>query len=454
METPASIPPVATPPIPPAPSSPPTAKKRITPFLIVALVILCIGSVSVYEYFRFSASQPTQIVQPIVTSNPTTVTITATTTPSLAELQRPTSMTEEAYNKAFTDAGGLVLNLEGDTINIRISGTIPNLQFLPDNKVNVEFTSVTDASGKNIIDTVSPFEKDPFFTGADMREATDPDYHFSGSRRIHLAEGVSSSDIHRVEGTVAFTLPIGLAESTFTIADISKQQSNAGTFTLLTWETSSAPADAENEASTSTQVILDYVGLQEKLLTVKAYDADGKELYARHTPPLSYKGMDTVKYDFTFDEKPKSIKVFTVDHLFVKKVPFTLEKNPVSQPTTMIDEITKKALIDAEINREAIFATNDTKQIRAYIQTTADATGQADVMADVLNMSDEEIIQLAKTVNTMFSLGTPDQVRAALLSDKTTWEQLTPETIKYTYHVSKDESNSSTLMKGKDGKWY
>ena len=468
MDTPSTIPPIA--PAPQTPAAPPvTTANKLAPFLIVLLIVVCVGAVGWYEYSRYSASKQQQTAQPTETQIPTISPTTTMATPTLSpeELQRPKSMTEGGYNQAFTaavapellaekytTADGVYVKYTDGEIQLRIPGTIPNLDFTPNQKATIALSSITNAAGTNVLDSKSSFETDTFFTNVDLTKTIDPVFSYKGSRRIHLIEGASFDEMTKIEGTISVQLPIGLATTTIATTEKNQPKKGIGTTTITSWEATDSSEVSE------TKISLKYEGIQGQLLAIKGFDAAGQNLSIFSTSIQTVDAAGTQIYELTFDGAPATLTIFETERLFTKHIPFVITLTPqqqttMSEPTNAtLDEATKNALVDAEIKREAIFATNDAKKIRAYIQTTADATGQADVMADVIKMSDEEIIQLAKTVNAMFNLGTPEQVRAALLSDKTTWTQISPDSVKYTYHVSKDESNSSTLMKGKDGTWY
>ncbi len=461
--------PTPTPSITPEPSmstpQPTTASaaSKMSPYIIVGSIVLILGAAGAYSFARYRASQPTP--QPAMNQQP--VPIVTPSAPSAADLQQPKSMTEAGYNQAFaavvapellaeqfTAADGIFVKYADGEIHLRIPGTIPNLEFTPNQKATIALSSITNASGANILDTKSSFETDAFFTNVDLTKTIDPVFSYKGSRRIHLIEGASSDEINRIEGTISVQLPIGLTTTTIALTEKNQPKKGIGTITITSWETTDS-----SEAS-ETKINLTYEGIEGQLLAIKGTDSTGQNLSIFSTATQTIDAAGTQAYELTFDGSPTTLTIFETERLFTKRTPFVITLNPQQQtsmqePTgATLDAATKNALIDTEIKREAIFATNDPTKIRAYIQLTAEATGQTEIMADVIKMSDAEIVQLAKTVNAMFNLGTPDQVRAALLSDKTTWEQISPDSVKYTYHVSADESNSSTLMKGKDGKWY
>lgn len=447
--------------VPPSAAAPlefaPTPSKA--PVLIGALVVVLValGSAGYFWYSRQTPKSPSGSV--VVQKAP------ESKSPTPLELRQPQNVGEAAYEAAFSaaisnasmteggfvDAKGVYVSLRDGSIGVRIPGTIPNLVFLPKGEVDIQVTDARDASGTSLFDPSNTFETDSFFTLTRLKEVSQPEYAFTGERRIHLKENVSSDDISRVDGHVVLNLPVGLTPIALTAADKGQTKQAVGKVLLEEWSVTPNNGRYDDAPPTTTEVTIRYEGFQEKIRAIKAYDASGAELDQVGGDDPYREGFATDEYHLAFGGAATVVKFFEADRSFMKSFPFTVDLASVA--SYVAPSGTQEEVVQSIIQTQNVLTSKDPKQIREYMRKYATATENRDQLEELNQQTDAQLLELSKMIEAFVIPGTPEQIREELLSSKTRWIWQDENHVTVKYRASQSDTMTLAMQKV-NGAWY
>jgi hypothetical protein len=430
--------------------------------IVVVLIVIAIAAAGGYYVMRAPVSS---VQKSVSTPEPKQA-------PSPFELRALRVVTEADYATAFeeasgtralladgyTDAAGAFVKLEDDKIQVRLPGTIPNMLLLPDGKADVRIHAVSDASGASLFDPKSSLETDAFFTAVDLKELSEPVYHFAGSRTISLVSGADPANVATASGEVVLQLPVGLSTLSMMASDTGRELKGIGKATLSHWEVVPPSEDAD---STTTNVTVSYDGFQEKLIGIEGFDAAGKQLDTPSRSSLGRQGLESDDYDITFDGVPSVVKVFEADHVLTKSFPFTVS-NASSMPTSAdgtdgtasgTASGVNQDVIDAAVHVSTVLTSEDPKQIRDLLHQVATAMNDAEKLTELKKMTDKDVLDLASTLNDLSLPGTPDQIRTEMQSTRASWKWAGADSVDVTYRDTDGTSYTQTFQRS-NGVWF
>jgi len=179
--------------------------------IVVPIIVAVFGASVLFSYYAVypdhasgsaAASSSPSDASPAAASPTVPVSSASVYDAALAE---PVPDVASIYDGAHVYSGPLFVAWDGIFLRIALPD-VPNLG--ADKAVLVDVAHAYDASGKDVNDTTSDFNTDPFFQAVNMSRRDDPAQHYSGTRSVYLVQDLPSTAAVRLSGTVTIHLPL------------------------------------------------------------------------------------------------------------------------------------------------------------------------------------------------------------------------------------------------------
>jgi hypothetical protein len=321
---------VPTSPVSAGTNKPDSKKVLIIVITIVVLVIAAIGG-----YFIFSNNSKSKVVTNSQPATPKTL--------SPADMSKPIVASEKDYDyylsqvlpvasfvsQGFTAASPAVVKM-GDYGDLNVGlPLIPNIN-LSDGAIIVNFDSIKDKTGKEILDKENSFETDPFFTHlSDKQIYSDPVVYIGGTRNPSLISGAQGSDIATMSGKIILNLPVNMYVAELTSSDIGKTIKTTNGSLLL----KSINATKDDSGADITNIVFNYTGFENKIYYVGAYDANDSLLNVHSqdfTFPSTNNSYGSQDYTMTISGSAQKFVFSESTSQIVKNISFEINN---AQPT-------------------------------------------------------------------------------------------------------------------------
>jgi hypothetical protein len=195
---------------------------------------------------------------------------------------------------------------------------LPNIEVMGDKAAAVTIEHVWTKRDQEILDSKSPFESE-VYRKIKFSPIVLPSPLLEGQRKVQLVSSVTESDIKGVEGRLSLYLPIEIETIQLDMNNINRPVAKAGVHVWV-------------EKAGNGEVVIQYIGELNRLITTNGYNSSGKDVTCSQTTVLPSRSGVHITYSFFGDVS--ELNLLVANRIGEKNYSFLLgDRGPVSQMT-------------------------------------------------------------------------------------------------------------------------